>query len=279
NDVLQFLQADFKLVDTKPKTRLRNTTRLFNINFYGSHTIDLSSVNDNISHFGNSLSESDKRLLAFSFFIAGLKVQETIQNKVIIFDDPMSSLDAERKLRTVQILKKLIDENQPRQVIILTHERIFFSMLNECISARKCFKIIYDPQNKSSFIETMKPNEEYLDDYYKQLEDLKALENASDDEITWDSLRPIRDILEQLLKKKYYFHIKQEIQGGGSISAFILKLKTDGVFDDEKSKKINNNLAHFWNHDDSNSIIKRQNFSVGDLRGIIKTFFEVIEII
>lgn len=279
NEILKFLQADFQLFDTKPKTGLRNITRLFNIRFYGSHTIDLSSEDEEISNFGNSLGESDKRLLAFAFFIAGLKVRGAIQNKVIIFDDPMSSLDAERKLRTIQLLKKLIDNEKPRQLIILTHECIFFSLLNKYIPSRKCFKIIYDPLNKTSSIDIMKPNEEYLDDYYKSLEELKALESAKDDEITWDSLRPIRDILEQLLKKKYYFHIKQEIESGGSISAFITKLKADGIYNDEKSKKIDDNLAHFWNHDDSDSTVKREDFSVGDLRGIIKTFFEVIEII
>lgn len=278
NSVLIELQADFQLVDTKPKSGIRSTAPLFGICFDG-HKIALSAEHDEVQHFGNTLSESDKRLLAFAFFIASLKAQGDIQNKVIVLDDPLSSLDAERKLKTVNLLNKFIAISKPQQLIILTHELSFFALLNEHIPQHKSFKIVYNPRTSTSTIELMLPNEEYLDTYYRQIDDLKTLESAPDTEVTWEKLRSIRDVLEQLFKRKYYLRLKTEITDGGSTSSFVKKLTSDGTYDTDKAQKINALLAHFWNHDDSDSQVKRDSISVGDLRGIIKDFFEVVEII
>ncbi len=278
NSILKELQADFQLVDTKPKSGIRSTAPLFGICFSG-HKIALSADHDEVQHFGNTLSESDKRLLAFAFFIASLKAQANIQDKIIVLDDPLSSLDAERKLRTVILLNKFITKSKPQQLIILTHEQSFFALLNEHIPQHKSFKIVYNPSTSTSTLELMLPNEEYLDTYYRQIEELKALESAPDTEVNWEKLRSIRDVLEQLFKRKYYLRLKTEIADGGSTSSFVKKLTSDGTYDGDKAQKINSLSAHFWNHDDSDSQVKRDSFSVGDLRGIIRDFFEVIEII
>ncbi|HTC00348.1 MAG TPA: AAA family ATPase, partial [Ferruginibacter sp.] len=51
--------------------------------------------------FKYSLSEGDKSALALAFFLTKLEVDGNIQSKVILFDDPVSSFDLNRKATTI----------------------------------------------------------------------------------------------------------------------------------------------------------------------------------
>lgn len=66
------------------------------------------------------LSEGEQKVIAISDFLAEIKLSDI--NKGIIFDDPVNSLDHERK---ETIAKRLVDEAKTKQVIVFTHD-IFF---------------------------------------------------------------------------------------------------------------------------------------------------------
>ncbi|RFA32201.1 hypothetical protein CAI16_18820 [Virgibacillus dokdonensis] len=73
--------------------------------------------------FKNTLSEGDKSSLAFAFFLAKLETDPDIERKILIFDDPISSMDNHRKGYTAdQVIRY---SNQARQVIVLTHDIYF----------------------------------------------------------------------------------------------------------------------------------------------------------
>lgn len=73
---------------------------------------------------GNSpakiLSEGEQRAIALANILAEINCDSN--NIAIIFDDPVSSLDHKRRSK---IAKRLVDETQKRQVIILTHDISF----------------------------------------------------------------------------------------------------------------------------------------------------------
>ena len=82
---------------------------------------------DNLIHpsFKYSMSEGDKSALAISFFLTKLELDGNIQDKVIVFDDPVSSFDINRKSTTIS---KLIDFGQAaKQLFVFTHNIIFAS--------------------------------------------------------------------------------------------------------------------------------------------------------
>lgn len=70
------------------------------------------------------LSEGEQNVCALADFLS--EVQLDKNNCGIIFDDPVTSLDHERK---DVIAKRLVIEAKKRQVIILTHDIVFMSML------------------------------------------------------------------------------------------------------------------------------------------------------
>ncbi len=77
--------------------------------------------------FSNTLSEGDKRTLAFSFYMAKNDLDTNISNKILIVDDPMSSLDQSRQ-RATQIALKNIAQ-RANQLIVLSHDPNFLKSL------------------------------------------------------------------------------------------------------------------------------------------------------
>lgn len=70
------------------------------------------------------LSEGEQKVIAIADFLTEMQLSEI--NKWIIFDDPVSSLDNDRKY---QVAERLVMEACSKQVIIFTHDLVFFSYL------------------------------------------------------------------------------------------------------------------------------------------------------
>jgi len=85
------------------------------------------------------LSEGELQVLSLCFFFAFLDIQNDKKNKIIVFDDPITSLDNSN----LSCLVDLISEVSPEfsQIFILTHHRTFFKFL------RKKFKNICNEYN------------------------------------------------------------------------------------------------------------------------------------
>jgi wobble nucleotide-excising tRNase len=92
--------------------------------------------------FRNTLSSGDRNALALAFFFASLEQDQQLAQKIVVIDDPMTSLDEHRSLTTVQEIRRLL----PRvdQVIVLSHSKPFLCNLWEgaSISDRSAIRIV-----------------------------------------------------------------------------------------------------------------------------------------
>jgi hypothetical protein len=79
--------------------------------------------------FRNTLSAGDRNTLALAFFFASVDQDPELANKVVVIDDPISSLDEHRALTTVQEMRRLGE--RVRQVIVLSHGKPFLCSLWE----------------------------------------------------------------------------------------------------------------------------------------------------
>jgi wobble nucleotide-excising tRNase len=79
--------------------------------------------------FRNTLSAGDRNTLALAFFFASLDQAPELGQKIIVIDDPISSLDGHRMLTTVQELRRL--GQRVSQLIVLSHEKSFLCRINE----------------------------------------------------------------------------------------------------------------------------------------------------
>jgi wobble nucleotide-excising tRNase len=87
------------------------------------------ALSGGVPDFKTSLSEGDKRTLAFAFFIASTESTPDLANKIIIIDDPMCSFDLNRKQQTRTVLKRLF--NSSKQLVIIAHDIHFLRSLRD----------------------------------------------------------------------------------------------------------------------------------------------------
>lgn len=81
--------------------------------------------------FKTALSSGDRSALALAFFLAVLKQDADIHRKIVVFDDPFTSLDRFRRTCTQQMIQRLADSAE--QVIVLSHDPHFLKLLwDEC---------------------------------------------------------------------------------------------------------------------------------------------------
>lgn len=77
--------------------------------------------------FRNTLSAGDRNTLALAFFFASLEQDANLANKIVVIDDPMTSLDEHRTLHTRAQIIAL--SRRVQQVIVLSHSKPFLCNL------------------------------------------------------------------------------------------------------------------------------------------------------
>lgn len=282
NYFLKKLGANFTLKDLSPQSHMgRVNTHFcdFHFVFDDSHMVPVSNKRkkdelepENIPHFKNTLSDSDKRVLAFSFYLAKLSNDDDLKNKIIVLDDPFSSFDENRKEETINLLNDLKNKNDdnPKQKIILTHDRGFLCRLfNKLSDKSKILKICYSSENGSTLEACDVENDFIKDTYFKDMEYIK---NSVEETINVDeALKKARPCLEHILKRKYYFSLSAETLKKQSIRKYLdeignLCLKKDEV------------LAESWHEDmhDQHPIMKlNEPAKVAKLRRFLELIKEI----
>lgn len=81
--------------------------------------------------FSTTLSEGDKRTLAFAFFVASTLADSKLSTRIVVIDDPMCSLDLNRKHHTRSVLKRL--QAKAAQLILLAHDLYFLRDLRDAL--------------------------------------------------------------------------------------------------------------------------------------------------
>jgi wobble nucleotide-excising tRNase len=73
--------------------------------------------------FRTTLSSGDRNTLALAFFFASLDQDPNLASRIVVIDDPISSLDDHRSLTTVQEVRRLMSRTE--QVVVLSHNKPF----------------------------------------------------------------------------------------------------------------------------------------------------------
>ena len=99
-----------------------------------SYCVVINQQNVNITSkdgpsFHSTLGAGDRNTLALAFFFASLDQDPDLAQKIVVIDDPMTSLDEHRALKTIQEMRKLY--TQVSQMIVLSHSKPFLCALWE----------------------------------------------------------------------------------------------------------------------------------------------------
>lgn len=158
--------------------------------------------------FKSILSEGDKNSLAFAFFVAKLKKSGKIQDSIIVFDDPVSSMDSHRRLQTVRILRDL--SQQSKQCLIFSHLETFLFMAWDVFSmSRRAFYIRSDETNGSR-VEVFDIEKERRLEQHKRIERLEQYCKVDSGECPRSMQSEMRLCLETQIQFKYFKRLSDE---------------------------------------------------------------------
>jgi wobble nucleotide-excising tRNase len=148
-----------------------------------------------------------------------------LKDKIVILDDPFSSFDSNRK---DYLAKAIIDiqndeKEQPKQMVILTHDDSFLGRLQEKLpsSDTKILKIKHSDAG-GSVLEKCNIDEIIEEQYFKDIKYIKdSVDNSKNIN---EALGKVRKCLERILRHKYFFMLDKSTIEDGSISAYLENL-------------------------------------------------------
>jgi wobble nucleotide-excising tRNase len=189
---------------------------------------DISFVPNQPFNAKECLSEGDKSTIALAFFLSKLDIDPNRQDKILIFDDPLSSLDTNRRTYTIGIIRALF--NQMKQVVVLSHNEFFLHEIGKdfSVALKNTLRITENFAAKASIIEECELDSLVKNDYFKQIEALEAFRTNPDHLIKDIVLGWLRNVLEAHLRFKFYKEIRA-MTGQKTFGRLITFLDTSGV--------------------------------------------------
>lgn len=154
-------------------------------------------------HARYSMSEGDKSTIALCFFLARLEILG-VSNKIIVFDDPLSSFDYSRRNATTHQLAKIA--NHAVQFILLTHDLPFAADFFDKCSFLDPITLKIENNGQTSYLDHHDINAEFLTTTQKDIEVIKRFmsDGATTDHDKREVIRCIRPVLEGVFKAKYF---------------------------------------------------------------------------
>lgn len=231
--------------------------------------------------FKYSLSEGDKTALALSFFFAKLDLDGNVADKTVVFDDPISSFDSNRKTATVSRLIEF-SENV-KQLFVLTHNLYFAGEFWKSTSstASKSYKIEY--LGTSSCLVDYDISADLVTGVVRDCRKMKKYlaEGVLTDGDRRSIARLIRPVLEGYFRAKYY----DEVTDNQWLGDFISKVRESTVGDvfhrlQPKSQQLSeiNDFSKKYHHS-SNDMADSEPINNAELRTYCQKTLELVHFI
>ena len=129
NNHLASLGAEFRIAEFKPDYRAKSPR----VQYWLTLKSKRVALDGGVPNFSTALSEGDKRTMAFAFFAASTLGDSDLENKIVVVDDPMSSLDASRRMRTIEIIDDI--SSRCKQLILTAHDEYFLQEARDVLRA------------------------------------------------------------------------------------------------------------------------------------------------
>jgi wobble nucleotide-excising tRNase len=199
---LEQIGVNFRIHETKPNFKGGKASSSFSIEINGNY-IELGGQDIDKPGFKNTLSDGDKNTLAFALFLAKLNHDTKLNEKIVVFDDPVNSLDRYRKNYTIEQIETI--SKIAKQVIVLSHDPYFLRELWRKFERKNTATLCIKRAGNSSHIEAWNIEKETDTDYilnYRQLHEY--MENGDIETEQMRSVaRSIRPALEGYFRMKY----------------------------------------------------------------------------
>lgn len=280
NKYLEKFTTYIKLADIsfqKDQSEFETFRILMTFNVYGEKVQFLApDLQRRVGNARYALSEGDKSTIALCFFLARLDIEGT-NNKIIVFDDPLSSFDYSRKNSTIFQLVKVA--NSAEQLILLTHDLNFANDFTDKSIFLDPINLKIDNDGESSFLCFHDIKSEYLTSTQKDINTIKTFlkDGYNSESDRREIIRCIRPVLEGVIKTKYFDLFEENMWLGDLIS----EIRTSQNTRLGKLKKVNENIMELndftkqYHHSSGN--FKNDQINPTELRRYIQLLMIVID--
>lgn len=153
--------------------------------------------------FSEGLSEGELQVLSICFFFAFLDIQKNKDQKILIFDDPITSLDNSNLSCLVDLIAE--KEKDYSQIFVFTHHRLFFKFL------RKKFKTDYTNNSNGNEYNILRNKDEFGGSFICKSKSDKFIQKLKDFESHLQII-PIKSIDIELKIVEYGQYLRYEIE-------------------------------------------------------------------
>jgi wobble nucleotide-excising tRNase len=179
------------------------------------------AIDGGTPRFSTSLSDGDKRTLAFAFFVASNLKDADIGSKILIVDDPMCSLDLNRKNHTRVVLGQL--HARADQLIVLAHDAFFIRDLRDELTPKDGqtqVQVLQMRQTAGGYtsIEKINIDHECESSYIRHHRTLSQFSNGSPDIEVRAAAKALRPFLEGYIHRRFPNLVPKDMTFGLAIS-------------------------------------------------------------
>lgn len=271
NKYLKSFGVDYSINKVEQKTdTARKDSLVFKIELKGM-VFDPNGSNRVPYSLTNTLSSGDRSTLAFALFMAKLEHTE-LQETILVFDDPITSLDFFRKQQTSKKIIAICDK--AKQIFVLTHSMEFTKLFNHIPVKSKFFKLIKaDSQFGVSFTPYNKLSDMCISKYHDEHQAIQTYLSDPNAVDRIEVLRAIRSYVET--KLCVYFPELAQLHPS-TLGKFIAHLRTyqiDSSYLDDL--EIINDSIVVENHGDDPRTDDYANLTDTELRNLCKMATEL----
>jgi wobble nucleotide-excising tRNase len=190
---------------------------------------DISFDSNQPNNTKDCLSEGDRSTIALAFFLSKLDIDPGINNKVLIFDDPLSSFDRNRMMYTVQLIKDLFPNI--KQLVVLSHNEFFLYELSKGFAAgnKKTLRITENFIAKASVIEPLVLETLVENDYFRHIKELENFLQYPDLSKKESVLGWLRNVLEAHIRFKFYRQLSALPTNNQTFGNLIREMEIQGI--------------------------------------------------
>lgn len=270
NEYLRRFNAGFRLGRVRAADSRTGPTCTYGV-VINETEVPVSSGNNTLGEpsFRTTLSSGDRSTLALAFFFASLDQDSARADKIVVIDDPITSLDEHRSLTTVQEMRRLAE--RVAQLIVLSHDKPFLCRVWEGLERNSRAALQLDRDVVGSTIRAWDVNQDSITEHDRRhalLRDYTESSTPNGREVA----RSLRPHLEAFLRVAYPKHFPPGTLLGSFVSLCEQRVGTRQQIlnaDDTRELRESNEFARRFHHD-TNQAWETEAINDNELVGYVK---------
>lgn len=189
---------------------------------FDTNDVDVTKISADDPGFDTTMSAGDKNTFALAFFLSQLKRDPDIAQKIVVFDDPFTSLDDFRRAMTAKEIVRAGEEDRAAQVIVLSHDKFFLDAVRSMIHRAACTPFQISASASGSSIEEWDIEREVKEGY---LQDHMRLQDFAEGRS--GDARDMKTIMRPLLERYIRYRFPNQILEGKWLGDMLATIRAD----------------------------------------------------